>query len=178
MPIYVPIQSIPIVSLVGIPGDVKGIWSLWQIGIGFGDKVDRKIFACFVHEDGRILMPTAKRVWDILLYEEFKVEGYLDNIEGGDTYERMFTIIKECAKPVYDELVRLHKIRIESERKKTEYAFNARKRVIEKVGLAEVKNYRLAKLDDTMKAWEKDVQEREMITPELIPLILLQIQKS
>ena len=33
MPSYVPIQSIPIVSLVGIPGDVKGVWSLWQIGI-------------------------------------------------------------------------------------------------------------------------------------------------
>jgi len=123
-------------------------------------------------------MPTAKRVWDILLYEEIKVEGYLDNIEYGDTYEKMFTIIKEYAKPVYDELVRLHKSRIESERKKMDYAFNARKRVIEKVGLAEVKNYRIAKLDDTKKAWERDVQEREMITPELLPLILLQIQKS
>ena len=75
-------------------------------------------------------------------------------------------------------MVRLHKIRIERERKKTEYAFNARKRVIEIVGLPEVRNYRLTKLDNTRKAWDRDIQEREIITPELVPLILLQIQKS
>ena len=62
------------------------------------------------------------------------------------------------------------------EKDKAEYGFVARARAIERIGLAEVKAYRLAKLKQDQARWGEDFVERQKIRPELDALLILRVK--
>jgi len=67
LPIAVPGQLIPIVVVPGLSRDIIGIWSLFQIEVSAREWAQKRIISLFLHEDGRVLLPTARRIWDIML---------------------------------------------------------------------------------------------------------------
>jgi len=74
---------------------------------------------------------------------------------------------------VYDELLAVHRDRLERERRKGEHAFEARQRAINRVGLEQVREYRLRQLDEERHEWEAKMAGRAAALPELnaIPLV-------
>jgi hypothetical protein len=67
LPRFVQGQPLPLLALPSLPPDVRGVWSLWRIAIHTDDWQQRRIMPLFLHDDGRLLLPTARRVWDELL---------------------------------------------------------------------------------------------------------------
>jgi len=60
-------QPMPRVRISGLPETVTGVWSLWEISLS-ADTFSRKRFLpIFVNDDGRAFLPTARRIWDLLL---------------------------------------------------------------------------------------------------------------
>src|SRR5262249_29001189 len=76
LPRFAPRQPIPSLRLSGLPGDVQGTWSLWQIAISGVDWNRQRIMPLFQHGDGRIFVPTARRVWERLLEDLPEVHEY------------------------------------------------------------------------------------------------------
>jgi len=163
---------IPSLRLGDISQGIEGLWTLWQIGIGRNAIKDKRIIPCFIHSDGRALQPTAMKIWDILLIDS--------NFELGDRAEFSIDGIEEraqdIAKSLFEDLVNANNQLVEKQKTKGEYSFSARRRVISNIGLPEVRNYRLNKLEENYKKWKCDIEKQSLVVPELKLLLALHIE--
>jgi len=64
---------------------------------------------------------------------------------------------------------------LDRERDKGEYAFAARRRAIERIGLQQVRDYRVSQLAQKEKAWREQLEQAAEVSPELVPLLLIRI---
>ena len=174
----VPDQPIPILGLSDLPSDVRGIWSLWRISIYSADWDQKRIMPLFLHDDGRVLLPTARRIWDGLLSDSVKIDAYIENEETRLIFERVMEAAEIHGKPVYEELVEKHRQHLIAEREKGEHAFAARRRAIERIGLPAVRNYRLAQLAQEEKSWHEHLERKAKVSPEMLPLIMVRVQRG
>ncbi|MDZ7954084.1 DEAD/DEAH box helicase [Nostoc sp. DedQUE09] len=169
-------QPIPCISIPGLPGDVQGFWSLWRIAIYTEDWNQQRMMPLFLNDDGRVFLPTARYIWEQLLTEEVEIQKHLC----GEEATKAFSIVWETAlvqgKGIYEELLRKHHQQLEKEREKSMYAFAARRRAIERIGLPQVRDYRLTQLAQEEQTWHEAMQQKSEITPELIPLLLMRVE--
>jgi ERCC4-related helicase len=176
LPRFVRGQPIPYVSLSGLSPDIKGFWSLWDISLRTTDWNQRKSLALFVHDDGRNLIPTANYLWDLMISETPAIYTYLEGYELESVFDRLWKSAEENGKPIVEELVRKHQDCIIEERGKTQYSYESRRRAINRLGLPEVRTYRLSKLELEAKQLHMEMQKKELIEPELKPLIIVHVQ--
>ncbi len=175
-PRFVRGQPIPYVSLPKLSLDIKGFWSLWDISLRTTDWDQRKTLALFVHDDGRNLIPTANYLWDLMISETPSIYTFLEGYELEAVFDRLRKCAEESGKPIFEDLVRKHQDRITEEREKSQYSFNSRRSVINRLGLSEVRAYRLAKLELEAKQVHLEMEKKERIQPELKPLIIVHVQ--
>ncbi len=169
-------QPIPRIALSGLARAVSGFWSLWCISIQADDWNQRRIMPLFLHDDGRVLGPTARRVWDVLLSETPVIQDQISDNEACGAFDRLAEEAECYGKPLHQELAAAHEEFVAQEREKAEYAFEARRRAIKRVGLAEVRHYRLAQLDREQQMWEVGMAARASTMPELAPLLMIHVE--
>ena len=68
-----------------------------------------------------------------------------------------------------------HKLSIVRERKKGGHAFASRRRAIERLGLPQVRSYRLRILADEEQAWNRELAARETALPDLAAVLMVRI---
>ena len=73
IPPFAPGQPIPCLALQGLPAEVRGLWSLWRIILHEADDNRHRVMPLFRHEDGRVLAPTARFVWDQMLADQLPI---------------------------------------------------------------------------------------------------------
>ena len=73
VPCVVVGQPLPVVRVTGLPDSVNGVWSLWEIGLATQGASRKRFLPVFINDEGRPFVPTAKRVWDLLLTETVSV---------------------------------------------------------------------------------------------------------
>lgn len=74
IPRYLEGEAIPVLSPGGLPAGVRGTWSLHQVTAG---SETEGFFPFFLHDDGRVLHPTAAMIWDALLFGRFTLKDIL-----------------------------------------------------------------------------------------------------
>jgi len=182
LPRFAPGQPISIVTIPGFSDEITGLWSLWEISVA--SRTDgpvtrqRRIMPLFVGEGGKIFTPTAMYIWSQLLSTTPDVYGYLDMEASRDVFDRLAKIAEEHGKSIYDELVQKHRSRLAIEKEKGEYAFAARRKIIERVGLAQVRNHRLTMLQREEHAWRNELEHKAGIYPEMVPLLIIRVGKA
>jgi hypothetical protein len=176
LPRFAPGQPIPCVKLTGLPEDVHGFWSLWRITIQAIDWKKQRIMPFFLHDDGRVLLPTARHIWERILSGMEKIHSHLSGEESADIFNRMVNAAEVHGRPIYEKLLRMHQEWIAREREKGEYAFRARQRNIERIGLPQVRQYRLTQLSEQEKAWQEKIRKMAEISPEMVPILLIRIE--
>jgi hypothetical protein len=62
------------------------------------------------------------------------------------------------------------------EQEKGNYAFQVRREALHRLGLPEVRQHRLKRVDEEERAWAAELRKREQILPELQPVILLRVE--
>ncbi len=176
IPRFAPGQPIPCLSLEGLPTEVRGVWSLWQITLHTPEWNRHRVMPLFRHEDGRILAPTARFVWDHMMSDPPAAERYLEGDAATDAFDLVETSAREHGQQIYQELVQTHRARLAVEREKGEYAFTARRRAIERIGLLGVRSHRLAQLSHEERSWREQLDRKGETSPELIPLLLVRVE--
>jgi superfamily II DNA or RNA helicase len=176
LPRFAPGQSIPCLRVPGISQDVHGFWSVWRIAIFSADWNQQRMMPLFLHDDGRVLAPTARRIWDQLLMDSPEVQDYLTGPEAVEIFGRQQGAAEAQGKVIYDELVQMHRGRLAREREKGEYAFAARRRTVERSGLSTVRAHRLAQFAQEERVWQEQLNRQAEVTPELVPLIIVQVR--
>jgi len=176
LPRLVPGQPVPAVALEGISKDVRGIWSLWRIAISTMEWNRRKFMPLFLADNGAVLMPTARHVWDMLLVENVTVKSILDSSVSITKYQELQNAAESYGKPIYDALVQEHRARLARERERDEFAFAARRRMIERIGLPQVRNHRLTLLAQEEKTFNERLDQKAQIYPDMVPLMMIRIE--
>lgn len=168
-------QPIPSVTIAGLPESVQGVWSLWEIGLSSEGFVRNRFLPLFLSDDGKAFLPTARRVWDLLLTESVELCGSVSESEG----QRLFSASMESARTqamrIINELREEHRSWLDGEKERTQYAFDARLRVLNKLGLNAVRQHRLKRVEAEYRT-RMDVLDRSSATvPDLNALLMLRI---
>ena len=175
LPRFVPGQPIPSMSLRGVAAEVQGYWSLWRIDARGPEWSERRIMTLFVHDDGRVLGPTARGIWDQLISTVPTLGSAIGGSDAVRTYEQSREKAEAQGRGLYRDVVLSLKERIRREEERGSYAFAARRRAIERVGLAVVRNFRLLRLVEEERQWREGLSLKTQVIPELVPIVLMRV---
>jgi hypothetical protein len=175
LPRFAPGQPIPIVSIPGLSGEVHGVWSLWRIAISTMEWNRRRILPLFLADNGMVYMQTARHVWDQLLAADIHVRSILDTQASQTAFAGVENAAEEQGKPVYEALVHEHRALIAREREKADYAFAARRKTLQRIGLAQVRNHRMNLLAQEERNLHKQLDQKAHAYPEMVPLLVIRV---
>jgi len=196
LPRFAPGQPVPIVSIPGLSEEVQGVWSLWQISVVShesrvasrwdgpvtldpGPETRRRRFMpLFLADNGMVYMPTARHVWDQLLAASTHVRSVMETSVSQAAFEKLQSAAEEHGKPIYEALVQEHRGRIAREREKADYAFAARRKTVERIGLPQVRNYRLNLLSQEERSFQEQLDQKAHAYPEMVPLLVIRIESA
>jgi hypothetical protein len=178
MPVFAPGQPIATLLIPGVSDKVAGFWSLWRISLQSDAERQRRAVAVFVSDDGRVLAPTARAVWDRLIGLGDDVglhPGVIANEAATAAYDASRRAAETLGAPVFDELAGTHRESVRRERAKGRQGFAARRRAIERSGLLQVRARRLTQLASEEALWEIEMGTREHALPELVALTIIRV---
>jgi SNF2 family DNA or RNA helicase len=176
LPRFAPGQPVPIVSIPGLSEEVQGVWSLWRIAIATMEWNRRRIMPLFLADNGTVYMPTARHVWDQLLAASPKVRSVLDAEVAQAAFAKLQSAAGEHGKPIYEALLHEHRCRIAREREKADYAFAARRKTVERIGLPQVRNYRLNLLSQEERSFQEQLDQKAHAYPDMVPLLVIRVE--
>ena len=187
LPRFAPGQPIAVVSIPGVSTEIIGFWSLWQISLVYDSVLSphyssltrqRRVLPLFLADNGMVYMPTARHVWDQLLAASTQVRSILDTAVSQAAFAKLQSAAEEHGKPFYEALLQEHRGRIAREREKADYAFAARRKTVERIGLPQVRNYRLNLLSQEERSFQEQLDQKAHALPELSPLIIIRVESS
>lgn len=168
-------QPLPIVRIAGLPESVRGVWSLWDISLSADDFSRRRFLSVFVNDEGRTFLPTAKRIWDLLLTERVESVGAVAAADANGCFERSKNAALTQGERIFADMVEEHRARIQEERERAKYAYDARHQAIGRVGLQTVRDYRRKRLRADHDARMAQLDAAEAYTPDLNAVLLLRV---
>jgi len=129
-----------------------------------------------------MLAPTARTVWERLIEMDGDAIALEPAALSGEAAEDAFRASERAAEeqgaPLYDELRAVHRDRLARERRKGEQAFDARRRLISRVGLEQVRDYRMRQLEEERRQWEARTEALAKALPELNAILMLRVAQS
>jgi superfamily II DNA or RNA helicase len=185
LPQIVAGQPLPCVSVSGLPASISGLWGLFEIRLQAGMQqktqllrlpmVRRGYVSVFLSEEGKLFLPTARHIWDTLQTEEAEVQAFLGQDESIAAHERLQIAAEQAGQELFDALQQAHLASVTREEERGMVAFTSRRKAIERVGLPEVRQYRMARCDAEETEWRHELQSARQIVPEIRPLLMLRI---
>jgi SNF2 family DNA or RNA helicase len=181
-------QPLPCVSVSGLPASISGLWGLFEIRLqaGMHQKtqllrilmVRRGYVSVFLSEEGKLFLPTARHIWNALQTAEARVQAILDQDESIIAHDRLQEAAEQAGQEQFDALQQAHLASVAREEERGIVSFASRRKVIERVGLPEVRQYRLSRCDSDESEWRHELQSARQIIPEIRPLLMLRIIKG
>ena len=176
LPRFIAHQRAPAIRVANLPQNVTGLWALWRIEIQSEGWSRKRLMPTFRQQDGRILAPTARHIWDQVL------AGHFDLVESGGRqiddacFQELWAAAEENGRPVFEEFLRKHheKLKLEDEKSKTSFA--SRRRMSGRIGLPEVRSFRLAQIEQEEREWRADFKRKQDLSPELVPLVIALVE--
>ena len=71
-----------------------------------------------------------------------------------------------------------HRARIAREREKADYAFAACRKTVERIGLPQVRNYRLNVLRQEERSLHEQLDQKAHAYPEMVPLLVIRVEEN
>ncbi|OBW63498.1 MAG: helicase [Dehalococcoides mccartyi] len=171
-------QPIPKVKVAGLPEGVKGIWGLFRISLYTEDWNNYRVISIFLHDDGRVLIPTANHIWSQIMDNGPVVSGQIMGKQAVELFDNLALAAEKQGYQTYEDLSNKYQSYLQREKDKMNYGFSERKKIIQKVGLANVREHRLKVLEAEEAEWQEKLVERSSSTPELIPLIMIHVEDA
>lgn len=178
LPCFAPGLPLPVIDVPGISEKVGGVWSLWRVTLQTSEGKTQRILPVFVSDDERVLNPTARAVWDRLLEQDHSQLSVVTAADPGSSaaaYAMAHRAAEVQGRDVFRELSAKHALRVERERRKGTRAFEARRRALDRIGLTQVKQYRVSQLETERQTWEERIRQLETALPELSAVMLVRI---
>ena len=181
-------QPLPIVSLNDLPSNVSGIWGLFEVRIqttAYKESyliriptIRRKFIAVFLSDERKVFLPTARHVWDSLQASEVIVSGTMNGEDSERAYVELIKCAEQSGQEAFSSSQQQHLDSIKLEEQRGEASFASRRKAIDRVGLPEVRTYRMNKCQAEEDEWRKELLDAKQTVPEIRPLLLMRILKG
>jgi len=181
-------QPLPCASVSGLPASISGLWGLFEIRLQAGmhqktqllriPMVRRGYVSVFLSEEGKLFLPTARHIWDALQTAEAQVQTTLGQDESIIAHESLQIAAEQAGQELFDALQQAHLASVAREEERGVVSFASRRKAIERVGLPEVRQFRLSRCDADEAEWRHELQSARQIVPEIRPLLMLRIVKG
>jgi len=190
IPEYITGNPVPEIIIPDLPGDLTGYWGLFEISFSYEKEEDsieslrfipskkKKYLPVFLSEENIGYRQTAYFIWDCLMSKYYNTTNISESTASKQIIEKIIQEAKLSGETIFNELKEEHKQQIQTEKMRAETSFSARTGAIGKIGLPEVRNYRLRELQKEEELWKKQIDSAELIIPNLKPLIILKIIKG
>lgn len=169
----------PVIGLSGTPGAISGIWGLYELtAVSATGSVAAAQLALFRHDDGRLLDPTARWLWDHLLRPGTTISP-LDALRGAaatDAALELGAAAEQRGGAIYPAMIARLEARTAAERDRGAAAYAARRGALERIGLTNVRRIRLAELAEEERVWRAEIAERARVHPQLTPLLIVRVE--
>jgi hypothetical protein len=120
-------------------------------------------------------MSTARHVWDELLATSVQVRSAVDDSVSQAAFARLQSAAEQHGKPIYEALVQEHRDRIAGEREKGDYAFSARRKTVRRIGLPQVRSFRMNLLAQEERTFHLQLDQKAHSYPEMVPLLMIRV---
>ena len=181
-------QPLPCVTVSGLPASISGLWGLFEIRLQAGmhqktgllriPMVRRGYVSVFLSEEGKLFLPTARHIWDALQTAEAQVQATLSQDESITAHESLQFAAEQAGQELFDALQQAHLASVAREEERGIVSFASRRKAIERVGLPEVRQFRLSRCDADESEWRHELLSARQIVPEIRPLLILRIIKG
>jgi len=175
---WVEAQTIPVAKLAKLPRTVIGVWSLWRVGLSAREFKRTRFVPVFITDDGRSFIPTARRIWDLLLTEAIDVTGASSPIEAEGWFVASRQAARNQGEQTFSDLVSQHRAWAEEEKDRAQYAYDSRMLAIGRIGLPAVREHRRIRLKAEHDARLKRLEASEAYVPDLTPLLFLRFEQG
>jgi superfamily II DNA or RNA helicase len=183
-PQFIPGQPLPCVSINGLPKTVEGLWGLFEIRMSVQQPVNSQIripltrrsyLPVFMSNEDKLFMPTARHIWDLLLTNEINIESMKDSKESILARKKLLSVAEQAGQELFDTMQEAHFAAVAREEERGMIAFTSRRKTIDRLGLLEVRQFRLARLGEAESQWRSELKSARQIVPEIRPLLMLNI---
>lgn len=181
-------QALPCVTISELPANVSGLWGLFEIRIQAGMKPSTKLshlallrrgyLAVFLSKEGKLFLPTARHIWDTLQTTDAEILGALSQDESVVAYTQLNEAAQQAGQEVFGTLRQKHLTSLSREEERGSVSFASRRKVIERIGLPEVRQFRLSQCDAEESGWRDNLESAKELIPELRPILMMQIVKG
>jgi len=181
-------QPLPCVTVSGLPSSISGLWGLFEIRLQAGmhqktkllriPMVRRGYVSVFLSEEGKLFLPTARHIWDTLQTAETQVKSTLGQDESAAAFARLQDAAEQAGQELFNGLQQAHRASVDHEEERGIISFSSRRKAIERVGLPEVRQFRLSRCIADESEWRHELQSARQIVPEIRSLLMLRIIKG
>lgn len=166
--------SIPVIK-VPAEGNAAGTFMLWDITAHNAYENQRKIVPIFISEQNQYFAPYSQKLWSSLSMGELgaKIEGQETNPK--DLYQSMQSIAEEHLQSIYSSMeseINNHSITMRENREK---AFKFQIQQAERIGIEQIKNYRVRKYKTEYETWVSNYETDKQVIPELECLMMVKV---
>jgi len=123
-------------------------------------------------------LPTARHIWDALQTAEAQVQATLDQDESVAAHERLQEAAEQAGQELFDALQQAPLASVAREEERGIVSFASRRKAIERVGLPEVRQFRLSRCIADESEWRHELQSARQIVPEIRPLLALRVRSA
>jgi len=178
LPRCIASQPLPIVKIAGLPDSISGVWSLWEINLSAEGFSRKRFLPVFATDDGRSFVPTARRIWDLLLTEAIQLKGSTSAEDAGRGFDLSTTAASNQGEQLFSEMRGEHQAWLTAERERARYAFEARYQAIGRIGLPAVREHRRKRLDAEHRARMTALDDAEATVPDFNAVMMLRVGGS
>ena len=184
LPEHTEAEPIPVVTIDGLPDTVFGSWGLFEIVLQTTTHDFKNIripakqqeyITVFISDEGKLFIPTSKHIWEILQTANIEIKGTVPQANIAEMFNQMQKHAQILGEETYKALKQRHLHALKKEEERGRYALESRRQSIMKVGLEEVRTYRLKQLDKEQKSWEEELERAADVIPQIRPILLMQI---
>lgn len=179
-PIHAPGMPISKVLVKQISPDVSGYWSLWWIQIIGGRRRVERIFPVFLHDDGRVLKPTAFQLWNLLLQEstEIKCISAVLGTEAESTYTRLKKEAENQGRDLLRQAENIFRQQLIREMDKQEVYFRLRRHAISRLKDVKRREKQLKALELEEQEWSKELEKTRTPVFRLQAVLIIHLRGS
>ena len=165
----------PVAKISGLPDNLQGVWSLWEISLSAVGFSRKRFLPVFSTDEGRTYLPTAKRIWDLLLTESVEVLGATPIEHSEGWFEVSMAAAKTQGERICSSLVEEQRTQLREERDRAQYAYEARYQAIGRIGLPQVREHRRKRLKAEHDARMAALDDAEASVPDLNAVLMVRV---
>ncbi|MDM3422930.1 helicase-related protein [Citrobacter sp. Cb025] len=179
LPVWSEAQPIPSVAVKSLPAGANGYWALWSIRLVAGHERRCQYMPVYIKPNGQYYATASQRVWDAVCSKEFEILPQDLAVESSlhqSIYSLMHKVAQEEGKAIFESMLTANQTDLDNQFEKGEYSFNARKKAIERVGLPEVRQFRLRQLSSEYALWLQDIDKKRRVIPDMVLHTIIEIK--